>query len=368
MAGTPALVVFYGGAGESEIEQTVDGARLAAAYDAIEAAQAAGIDRAILVTDDSQLRADVAVEVDASQGAFHFGRRLAEVVRRHRLGDVIYFGAGSVPLFSANDFADIAARLSHGVAVTNNHYSSDLIAFRASEPALVAAGEVARDNALARALKDAGVAMESLPRTVATQMDIDAPGDLAVLVLTGGGGLRLRSHLEAAHIDTSRYEATLPLFTDREAEIVVAGRVGSHAWAYLERDTACRVRLFAEERGMEAEGRAEAGLARSLVAFYIEEAGIERFFAALPELGDAAFIDTRVLLAHKRIAASREDRFLSDAGDWERIREPWLREFTQRAAEAAIPVLLSGHSLMSGGLMALNEYAWLRPNGVPESL
>lgn len=361
MAGAPALVVFHGGAGASAIERTVDAARLAAALDAITAARAAGIQRVILVTDDAALGPKLeGVEVDVSTAPYHFGRRLAGAVRVHGLSSVICMGAGSVPFFGPDDFAAVASRLEDGRAVTNNLFSSDLVAFAVSDETLAVAERCGRDNSLARALKDAGTDVGALPRNVATQMDIDSPSDVAVLALTGGGGKRLRKHLDLAALDTSRYEATLPLFTNREAQIIAAGRVGSHAWGYLERETACRVRLIAEERGMEADGRAEGGVARSLLGFYLDAVGAERFFAVLPELGDAAFIDTRVLLAHKRIAASREDRFLSDAGEWERIGEPWLREFTQKTAEARIPVLLGGHSLMSGGLMALNEYAWAR--------
>jgi hypothetical protein len=189
-------------------------------------------------------------------------------------------------------------------------------------------------------------------------MDIDAPSDLAVLALTGEGGPRLRDYLRSLDLDLSRYQRVLPLFTDQRAQVVVAGRVGSHAWRYLERETACRVRLFAEERGLEAEGRADDRTARSLLGFFIESAGIARFFEVLPELGDAAFIDTRVLLAHLGIDASREDRFLSDLGAWPEIRDPFLRDLTRAATEATIPVLLGGHSLMSGSLMALNEFAW----------
>lgn len=359
MAGSPALVVFYGGVGPSSIEQALDGARLAAALDSIETAGAAGIERAILVTDDQSLQPSLSgVEVDCSTTPHHFGRRLAEVVRAHGLSSVVYLGAGSVPLFTSEDFSAVAERLTAGVAVTNNLFSSDLIAFPATDVALTAVEHAGRDNSLARALKDAGVATESLPRNVMTQMDIDSPTDLAVLALTGGGGPRLRARLSELGPDTSRYQAALPLFTDRTAEIMVAGRVGSHAWTYLERETACRVRLFAEERGMEADGRAESGSVRSLLGFYIDAVGLDRFFATLPELGDAAFIDTRVLLAHKRIVASREDRFLSDAGEWATIDDPFLLEFTQKAAEAPVPVSLGGHSLMSGGLMALNEHAW----------
>ncbi len=359
MPESPALVVFYGGRGISPVERTVDDACLAAALDAAEAALEGGAGRAVLVTDQPDLTVDLpGVEVDFSAEPFHFGQRLADVVRRRQLDSVIYAGAGSVSLFAADDFREVVSRLVRGVIVTNNSFSSDLVAFPVNEPALAAVERVARDNALARAFNDAGMPVDELPRTVATQMDIDSPGDLLVLALTGEGGSRLREHIAGLALDTAPYERTLPLFTDRASQIVVAGRVGSHSWGYLERETACRVRLFAEERGMEADGRAEAGFARSLLGFFLESAGLDRFFETLSELGDAAFIDTRVLLAHKRIAASREDRFLSDLGDADAISEPFLRDFTRSARAATIPVLLGGHSLMSGGLMALNEHAW----------
>ncbi len=109
---------------------------------------------------------------------------------------------------------------------------------------------------------------------------------------------------------------------------------------------------------MEADGRGAAGEARSLLGFFLEQVGPSRFFGALAELGDAAFIDTRVLLAHSRVAAIRSDRFLSDLGRWDEIGEPFLRDLTKAAVEASIPALLGGHSLMSGGVMALNEFAW----------
>ena len=370
MPESPALVVFYGGRGDSPVERTVDDARLAAALDLAEASslggsglsltgEGSGVERIILVTDEPDLAVDLpGLEVDFSAEPFHFGQRMADVVRRRQLGSVIYAGAGSVPLFAADDFREVASRLARGVIVTNNSFSSDMVAFPANERALAAVERVERDNALARAFNEAGLPVEELPRTVASQMDIDSPSDLLVLALTGAGGTRLRKHLAGLALNTAAYERTLALFTDRASQIVVAGRVGSHSWAYLERETACRVRLFAEERGMEADGRAEAGAARSLLGFFLESVGLDRFFETLSELGDAAFIDTRVLLAHKRIAASREDRFLSDLGEADSISEPFLRDFTRSALAATIPVLLGGHSLMSGGLMALNEHAW----------
>jgi hypothetical protein len=354
---TPTLIVFLGGFGATTAERLVDDARLAATLDTIATWRSLqGTPPAILVT-DKHIAAPEGVTLDSDDGDFYFGRRLAGVLREHKVEYAVYMGGGSLPLLGAAGFADVLARLAAGAGVTNNLFSSDLAAFPVSEAALAAVEPVSRDNALARALQDnAGLRVEALERTLATQFDIDTPTDVAVLALTvPGWDVRLKPD---PRLDLVRYRAVLPLFLDQTKEIVVAGRVGSHAWGYLERETACRVRLFAEERGMEADGRTESGRARSLLAYHLEAVGPPRFFETLAELGDAAFIDTRVLLAHKRLDPSREDRFLSDLGRWQNIRDPFLRDFTHAAMEAAIPVLLGGHSLMSGGLMALNEFAW----------
>ena len=109
---------------------------------------------------------------------------------------------------------------------------------------------------------------------------------------------------------------------------------------------------------MRAAGRDESGRARSLLAFHVREVGCARFFAELAELADVACLDTRPLLAHLGVRASRADRFWSDLGCPDRIEEPFLREFTEAAQQASLPVLLGGHSLVAGGLMLLTEAAW----------
>jgi len=395
MAPRPTLILFLGGHGSTAVEHMVATARATSTLDTFEAALSTGaFDRALLAT-DAPLEADDIpnLTIDLDDAPFHFGARLSDLLERYALHSVVYLGGGSVPLFGPDDFRELASQLANDVAITNNAFSSDLVAFPVSGSVLEAIAPLDRDNALARVLEErAGLELRELPRTVVTQMDIDSPSDLAVLALTGEGGPRLRDYLRSLDsnlspspaqlrrepalsrrsgagadtkggrgvraLDLSRYQRVLPLLTDREAQIVVAGRVGSHSWQYLERETACRVRLFAEERGLEAEGRAQDRTARSLLAFLIEATDLDRFFEILPELGDAAFIDTRVLLAHMRIEATREDRFLSDLGDWKHIADSFLRDFTRAALEAPIPVLLGGHSLMSGSLMALNEHAW----------
>jgi hypothetical protein len=311
------------------------------------------------------------VTIDADSGPYHFGRRLAEVIRRYELLSVVYLGAGSVPLFNVEDFEGLEHAAARGVSVTNNLYSSDLVAFPIRGNALEVIETVERDNSLARTLHErTEIRVEELPRTLASQFDIDTPTDVASLALVAAVdvtprgvradaiGPRLRDALGKLELNLDRYRTVLATFLDTTKQLLVAGRVGSHAWSYLERETACRVRLFAEERGMEADGRAEAGLARSLLGLHIEAVGIERVFAELPQLCDVALIDTRVLLAHKRIEASRADRFLSDLGEADGISDAFLRDFTRAAVAAPVPVLLGGHSLMSGDLMLLNEHAW----------
>jgi hypothetical protein len=357
----PVVVTFLGDLGTSPIETMVGAARTAATLDSMETALGSkAISNAILVTDCQPAGSDLpGLTIDLDSGEFHFGQRLAAVIRAHGLESLIYLGGGSVPLLQASDFTAITAELAAGHAVTNNLYSSDLVAFSVTDGVLAVVEGVARDNALARALVEgAGASMTELPRTVETLFDIDSPTDVAGLKLTRRGGQRLHRALDSAGLDTTRYERLLPVFLDQRRQLIVAGRVGSHIWRYLETETACRVRLFAEERGMDAEGRAEDGTARSLLGAYLGAVGVDQFFQSLAEMGDAVLLDSRVLAAHARARPSREDRFLSDDGRSSDIADAFLAELTEAAQRADIPVLLGGHSLMSGTLILLNEHAW----------
>lgn len=106
---------------------------------------------------------------------------------------------------------------------------------------------------------------------------------------------------------------------------------------------------------MVASGRQTRGEVRSVLGAYLDEVGMDRFFAALEGWADAVFMDNRVILAHRGIWPSAEDRFASDLGWFEQINDPFLAEFTHRAVVAATPIVLGGHSLVSGGLLALVE-------------
>lgn len=363
MRDAPVLIVFQGGMRGSPIEDLLGRALAESALDLLEEAVATGaFARALLVTDSESLASRVppGVDVDLDREPFHFGRRLASVVRERAITRPFYAGAGGVPLMRGSDLAAIARHLSdaENAVISNNYYSADLVAFTPGA-AIERIEPPAGDNLLPRLLHDhAGLESRPLPRSSTTQFDIDSPADLAMLKLAGGSGPNLSRFLETFDADLDRYRALARVLVDPQAELLLAGRVGSQAWSYMEKETACRVRVFSEERGMQAAGRDTPGGARSLLAFHLREVGSARFFAELSELCDCAVIDTRPLLSHLGIDPSRPDRFWADLGCPERIEQPLLQEFTAAAKAASVPVILGGHSLVSGGLLLLTESAW----------
>ncbi len=359
----PVLVIFHGNTGDGPAERMLANARIAAARNTARSALAAGFEAVIIATDTPGAFAPefpgLLLDADRAGETFDFANRLRTIVARYGLQKPATMGSGSVPLLGVDEFRLVVEQLESRDPrfVTNNFFSADLTAWTPGD-AIERCGPFPRDNLLPRRLRDdAGLASVILPRTTATQFDLDTPSDLAVLSLGEGLAPELMEAAQPAAVAASRYRAFMPLLCDRTRQVVVAGRVGgSQAWQYLERETACRVRLLAEERGLATSPPGYR--ARSVLGFLIEEVGVERFFQRLAELGDGAVIDTRVIEAHLGVEPSREDRFQSDLLAWEAIDEPFLRRFTKAAAEAPIPVLLGGHSLVSGGLMALNDVAW----------
>ncbi len=362
MSAGPRLILLHGGAGTGAAETMVARARLASAGVTAEAARAGGFASVVLATDDRSVRDgdSYTVNQDDPGTAFSLRERVLGLVGKAEPGGVAVMGAGALPLLAAEDFAAVREGLSGGgsVAVTNNFYSADLTAW--SPGALLAqVGAFERDNVLPRRLRDeAGCEVSVLPRSVRTAFDLDTPADLAVLALSEATPAGIREALPPeGDLPLAPYRALMPLLCDPNAEILVAGRLGSATWAHLERETACRVRVVSEERGMASSPEGHAP--RSLVGRLIEELGVEGFADELASLADGVVLDTRVLLAHAGSRASREDRFQGDLLAPENVSDPWLRDLTAALATAEVPVLAGGHSLLSGGLMALGDQAWL---------
>ncbi len=90
----------------------------------------------------------------------------------------------------------------------------------------------------------------------------------------------------------------------------------------------------------------------------LDDRGPGALGTVVAELGDAAAIDTRVLLAHRlgpdeSAWPSLADRLASDLLRPADITDPWLREATASALEATVPILLGGHTLVGPGLPLL---------------
>ena len=86
--------------------------------------------------------------------------------------------------------------------------------------------------------------------------------------------------------------------------------------------------------------------------------GAHVFFERLGEATDGAIIDTRPLLSDPGGFPSAHDRFASDLLLPDEIDDPAWRAFTRAAAASSIPVLLGGHTVVSGGLYLLAEACW----------
>jgi CTP:molybdopterin cytidylyltransferase MocA len=361
-----SLLVMTGVGDGDQVEQMMAGARKAITLDLVDRALAAGVFRQIIVsTNSSRLAAALAdrpvqLVVDPPGETFHFGRRLAQLVDRFHIEKLFYMGGGSGPLLSPAEMTRMVETVDQEdeFLVTNNFYSTDYAIFSPAA-ALRAIEPPALDNDLGWLLvRQAGLKNYSPPPSATTQLDVDTPIDLMTIQGHPDVGPHLARYLHRLNLDTSHIRQAMAFFVDRAAEVFVAGRVSSATWAYLERETACRVRLLSEERGMRASGRQARGEARSLLGFYLDAVGVEAFFARLAELGQAAFIDNRVVLAHWRLWPSNADRFYADLRQPDKIEEPKLRALVEAALAAPIPVVMGGHSLVSGGLYALLETAW----------
>jgi hypothetical protein len=289
-----------------------------------------------------------------------FGARLRAFVAERRPDGLVVLGSGAIPLADAADRrAFVAAAAAPGrAALANNRYSADIVAIPGVR-SLPALPDLPSDNALPRWLAErAGWTVAERRRSWRLGFDIDGPLDL---VLAGPRPWLPRPPAVLIEQVVARLASAARVAADPRMELVVAGRTSAAALAWLERSIAARTRAFVEERGMRT---AVAGQRppRSLLGALLDRGEPGGLGAVLAGLGDAALVDSRVLIAH-RLGVDETawppagDRFASDLLLHERIGDPWLRDLTRDAASARIPVLLGGHSLVGPGLRLVPEAA-----------
>ena len=360
------LVLMYGSQSGGEAQRWVDGARREIARDLIDKSLAtAKFGRVIVSTNDPALAGavrdlGVTVEPDPPGKAFHFGTRLQQIVANYGIERMVYLGGGCAPLLTVDTLAEMAERIraADRLFLANNFYSVDFCGL-VPATALLSTRPPDHDNVLGWLCRELDLPAHELARTTATSFDVDTPADLVALSLHPDVPPHTRAFLDGLPLDTGHVVPAISAFLNRQAQVLISGRVSSRTMAYLERETLCRTRVLSEERGMRASGRLARGEARSVLGMHMEAVGMERFFQdVVPQLGHAAFIDDRVLWAHHGAWPSAEDRFNSDLFQVDRIADPFVRRFTEAALACPVPVVLGGHSLVSGGLCVLIEAAW----------
>ena len=323
-------------------------------------------------------------QTDAA-ASFHWGawfsaaaraaRREAHVAGRP-VETIGYAGAGSLALLGDDALATLISPPAGSVAA-NNRYSADAFAVAGDlDAALDALAGCETDNAAVRRLEGAGLDSRDLAASDWSRFDVDTPLDLALLLLaTRLHGTRVLDGMVTAFLEEARLPtggglevphlaAIGEVIRSREAQLMVAGRIPSSAWAYLETESACRVRCFIEERGMRS---SRDHVPRSLLADWAARLGPADLVRELSTLADAVILDSRVLMAARAGSSDaatwppEEERFASDFLDHARIETAWLKELTIASAEASVPVLLGGHALVSDGLRLLVDAAWQGP-------
>lgn len=374
-----AAVIFEGGHPVTEIDRQMASVRAAVVLDHVELLRGIpGVGPVVVATNHPSLGEQAealgaVVDLNGGDASYHFGRRLAGLVRRHGWDAVLYLGGAAAPLLDRDDVEWICRALwdpppgaivSRGLTpppgtprvsgrvVVNNPQSPDVIAF-APAGALPNLPPPDADNALGHTLRAAGFDRVLTPNDPRIHFDLDTPADLLVLARQAGAGPRTRAAVAQLNWPRTHLERAVAALRQRNAEVALIGRVGPSIVYHVNETLPLRLRVFSEERGMKGMGREARGEVRSLLAALIRTVGPELFFRELAAVCDAAFIDTRVLFAHWKGRVSDADRYASDLGRVEEIEDPDLRSFTAAAGEAPIPVVMGGHSLVSGGFWLL---------------
>lgn len=357
-------IVMLGSGGSSPQEQLVLAAQRAATIDLVYALNHLNINPIILCSQEfSWWVEDIPIWLapDPVNRTFHFGEHLAETIIASQLDHVVYFGGASAPLLDQQMLSLLFDLLRQSptkrTVICNNLHSSDWVGLTNVKDALSIIKAAERDNGLAWALREEGhYHVRVLPEIrQAAAMDIDTPTDLAILRHHAESGPALRQALGSPLLDSIPVQAVIDTIARPGSHLALIGRVSPRAWDALSHASQCWIRVFSEERGMIASGRAVENGVRSLLGVLLDLQGPQMFFETLGSMVDAAIIDSRVLFAHRGLQPSAADRFASDLFWVDAIEDPWIREFTAAAAAAPIPIILGGHSAVGGGLHVLSE-------------
>ncbi len=356
-----AAVIFHAPCGDSLGERIVETARISSVVQLVARLKGSALERIIVASPEpvlpEPLRPSGIEHYQTLCAPFHFGQAAQEIIDHCGVEGMVYFGSGSGVLLPEDELARIVefVRTSRTGAVFNNFYSCDFAGI-ADARRLAAIRLPATDNALGFALADAGIPCYALRRSASTQFDIDTPTDVQLLA-TSVSQSRLAADLAPALQGLPEHphlRAALARLSQREATTYLVGRLSPLTWGHFEREVACRTGGLVEGRGMRSASTSHTAWLRQFIA----TEGPKAFFDRLERAADAAWIDSRPLLAETSTLPPPAERFASDMFRKEEISDPLWRAFTEAALQTSIPVVLGGHSLVSGGLYLAAQACW----------
>ncbi len=355
-------LIFHAPLGESRGEQLVEAGRWASTLGLARRLRAAGLPVRVVTPDADRAREQgdgITFLRPSPAEPFHFGRELQRAAAELDVDGLLYFGSGAGGLLTQEDLHPLLefARGETPRALFNNFYSCDFCSLSSAKK-ILRIELPAIDNPLGFVLADAAVPCYSLPRTAATQFDIDTPTDLVLLARYGAGSPELLAFCTKMDSSHPTLDRALAVLTDRSAVTCVVGRLSPITWSSFESQVACRTSALVEGRGMRAGASSHVPWLRQTLA----SEGAHVFFRRLAQACDAAWIDSRPLLGTRDSMPPASVRFSSDLFHLDGITDPAWREFTAVALDSRIPVVLGGHSLVSGGLYLAAEACWKGQN------
>jgi CTP:molybdopterin cytidylyltransferase MocA len=358
------VVIFEGGSlPQNELQETLMGLRHAVTLDTVEKYIRANLDEVVLATNLPALaraagRLGARIWDTREERPFHFGMALRRLVAGLDSQAVIYCSGAALPLIAPEEIAWVVGALEQHepCVVVNNLQSVDLVAWSPAE-AIQRIEPPVSDNFLGWLLREAGLERVLIPNSAGIHFDLDTPTDFLILAVTGLGGGRMRAALRAVDWPRDHLIKAADVLATDLPEVALIGRVGTPIIDHMNKHLRVRLRVFSEERGMKALQREEKGQVVSLVADLIDAVGPQRFFHQLESVCAAVFLDTRVVFANRGRKVTEWDRYHSDLGMVDQIEDPWVKTFTEAALACRVPVVLGGHSVVSGGLWLLADRA-----------
>jgi len=358
-----AGLIFHAPLGTSGGEELVERSRWAVTVELVRRLHAAGLADIFVVTPDPARypspHGPITYLDSGEPESFHFGRAFQRLIRRLDLDGVVYFGSGSGALLSEDDLARLIefARGEAPRALFNNFYSCDFCAISGARGLLpLSLPDI--DNPLGFTLADSGFPCFALPRSAATQFDIDTPIDVLLLQRSNATAGDVRSFLVSVNERHPSLDRALATLADRSALTCVIGRMSPVTWSHFEAQVACRTSALIEARGMRAGASHHVPWLRQV----LEADGPDAFFDRLGRSCDAAWVDSRPLLGQADEAPPARTRFASDLFRLSEVEDAHWRAFTEAALHARIPVVLGGHGLVSGDLYLAAEACWKGTN------